>query len=111
MSTEGETIIWKSKNYELSFIKPCATNVNKKSVKGKIVFKRGRDLKKIYMKLLNKLDDARNVKYSSELGIIKLNLDDKEIIISGTGNIDILNAKNEADVLRTFRKINEMINV
>lgn len=102
---KGEVVTIIKSAYRINFIKPCVTARGKKMAEAVLNVKR-LDMEKSYRKLKEKYT---GVKYSKDLGLIKITFDKKTLLLFDSGKISIRRAEDEKDVVETVEKIAGLI--
>jgi TATA-box binding protein (TBP) (component of TFIID and TFIIIB) len=102
---KGEVVTIIKPGYKINFIKPCVTERGKKMAEAFL------NVKKLNMDML--FETAKkafsSVKYSKELGLIRITFNKKAVLIFDSGKVVIRRAENERDVIETVEKIAGLI--
>jgi len=102
----GEEIILKTRGYKIDIIKPCTTDRKKKMAEG--VIEKLPNIKDVSEVLVNSKQFDKVV-FSPKLGVIKVRLGRKNIVIFDTGRVIIRYAENIDDVKNIIEKIYKII--
>lgn len=97
---KGETFTISKPEYRVIFIKPCVSDRGKKTAEAFIKLKI--DIDRFYKSIKNIFND---VKYSKELGLIKINSGRETIFIFDSGKVIVRKAKSERDVIEIIETL------
>ena len=102
---EGETVTILRQAYTINYIKPCTMEKGKKMAR--IL------LRKVPKGFLEKLDHSifDEFNFFPEMGLAKIRISRKHIMIFQTGEISIRAAENEKDVLETADLFASLLNL
>jgi len=92
----GESLTIKSRDYTLQYIRPCTMEKGKKMAKLTI-----KKMPKDFYQRLEQSDRLCEVKSFPDLGVSKIRLKGKHIMVFKSGEISIRAAENKEDVLKT----------
>lgn len=102
---EGETLILKSKSYDVQFIRPCETDKGKKMADIQLKIPKPWDMEELFSTLK---DNFLSVKYSEKLGTAKAEYAGKVLIFNLEGKVTVQKAENEEDVAKTAAYLAEI---
>jgi hypothetical protein len=94
---EGESLIFLRKEYEIVYMRPCKSDKKKKMASIRLRFRP----RKNFHEALKKSNDFEDVRHFPSLGLVKMKLRGKDIMIMHSGEINIREAADEEDVIKT----------
>lgn len=103
---EGESLLIKSKDFELNFIKPCITE--RKKVLAEVKLRRG-FRPEVLCEIMSKSKLAKYTKCSEDLGIARIEWKGKTILVFASGEINIRRAEDKKDALETANFIKDIL--
>jgi len=103
---EGESFLVKSADYDINFIKPCVSD--RKKFLAEVKLKR-KFAPKTLCEILEKSRLAKYTKCSEDLGIARISLGQKNIIIFASGEISIRKANDKKDAIDTANFIKSVL--
>lgn len=101
---KGETVVLKSSDYTLTYLKPCVTERGKKLAR--VRMKVTPDLKSLKENLEG---EAEEIGLSPDLGLLKFTFQGKKILMFRTGKVVIRKAEDRKDVMETVSWLVEKI--
>ncbi|MFH1445356.1 MAG: hypothetical protein ABIF08_02650 [Nanoarchaeota archaeon] len=104
--SEGESLLIKSKDYEISFIKPCATT--RKKILAEVMLKHGFKPRAL-CELISKSKIAKYAKCSEDLGVARIEWEGKTIIVFASGEVSIRRADDKKDAIKTANFIKDIL--
>ncbi|MBU1135205.1 MAG: hypothetical protein KKG13_01660 [Nanoarchaeota archaeon] len=102
----GESLLVKTKDYELNFIKPCITE--RKKVLAEVKLRRGFK-PEVLCDIMSKSKLAKHTKCSEDLGIARIEWEGKTILVFASGEINIRRADDKEDALKTANFIKDIL--
>jgi len=101
-----ESLLVKSRDYEISFIKPCTSS--RKRLLAEVRLRRGFSPRDLCM-ILEKARIGGTVKCSEDLGVARIEWKGKTVMVFASGEVSIRRAENKKDAIETANFIKDIL--